>query len=224
MAVAAAKRKKRTGLELEMDENDKPIVPDPSYMKGSDRETFIRHFVTHYYSEWGTYCFRQLTTDIWLIGEASGSKKAKVPWAHLSSEHCLFIDSEYLPVDVELTDPSKIHRDVTESIMQHWWNRQEDSTEDVTFSFIAFEQKDSTGGMMMVQARPSSDRRMASSNGRTQSKGKNKGKGKEKSKTKQRGGTINSGDDLSMEELIAEELKGLEDESRSYSGDNPAVS
>jgi hypothetical protein len=49
--VAAAKRKKRTGLELEMDENDEPIVPDPSTVKGSDRETFIRHFVTHYYSE-----------------------------------------------------------------------------------------------------------------------------------------------------------------------------
>jgi hypothetical protein len=50
--VAASKRKKRTGLELELDENDEPIVPDPSSMKGSDRETFIHRFFTHHYSEW----------------------------------------------------------------------------------------------------------------------------------------------------------------------------
>jgi len=47
--VEAVKRKRRTGLDLEMDENDEPIVPDPVNVRGADRETFIRHFVTHYY-------------------------------------------------------------------------------------------------------------------------------------------------------------------------------
>jgi hypothetical protein len=116
---------------------------------------------------------------------------------------------DYLPEDVELTDPSKIHRDITESIMQHWWNRQEDGTEDVTFCFKAFEQKDSTGMMIMEDARLPSDAQRPSAKAKALSNERSKRKA-QKSKTKQRKGPMNTLEDSSMEDDIAEKLKELD--------------
>jgi hypothetical protein len=161
-----------------------------------------------------------------LIGEASGMKKAKVPWARIFLDHDLFIASEYLPTDVELTDPSKIHRDVTESIMRHWYKRQEDGTKDVTFCFMAFEEKDPSGAMTVVKAQPASYSRTASLEARSQTKGEDKGKGKgkgkskSKSKTKQRKGPIHNDNDSSMEEDIANELNELEGEQNDYDNED----
>jgi hypothetical protein len=147
------------------------------------------------------------------IGEASRNKNARVPWAQLTTKQDLFIDSEYLPEDVELTDPSKIHRDVTESIMQHWRDRQEDATEDVTFAFCGIEQKDPTGlvsiiGVPAVSRQPKSP---APANRKSKGKGKGKatpkGKGKGKGKGKQRQEAMNMQDDSDIEDDIAAKLK-----------------
>jgi len=47
-----------------------------------------------------------------------------------------------MPVGILLKDPSKLHREDTKTILQHWKERQDDSDVDTTFTFKAFLNKE----------------------------------------------------------------------------------
>ena len=64
-------------------------------------------------------------TDMICPGEASGNRKARVPWASLSEQQDNFLDTEFLPDGLELKEPSKIHRNDITRIITHCKERQD---------------------------------------------------------------------------------------------------
>jgi hypothetical protein len=72
---------------------------------------------------------------------ASGRNKS-VPWELVFQTPDDFIDPEYMPAGIFLKDPSKLHRDDTKKILEHWKDRQDDADVETTFMFRAFVNKE----------------------------------------------------------------------------------
>lgn len=57
-------------------------------------------------------------------GKDTNSLKAAVPWKELLSRSSEYVNSEYLPADVVLMDPSHLRAEVVNSILSFWYDRQ----------------------------------------------------------------------------------------------------
>jgi hypothetical protein len=121
-------------------------------------------------------------TDIICPGEASGNPKARVPWASLLEWQDDFLDDEFLLDDLELKEPSKIHRNDITRIITHWKERQDDQEVAIMFWFKKVQGQDKN---LICAVLPHSERASGASGPSGGKIGKGTGKGKGKGKRKQ---------------------------------------
>ncbi|KAG2337906.1 hypothetical protein BDR05DRAFT_1004616 [Suillus weaverae] len=74
-------------------------------------------------------------------GICSGKDKAVVPWSAIVQSQDDFVARMYLPVDVDLKEPSKLQNWDMTALLQFWHARQERG-EGPTFLFKAWKNKD----------------------------------------------------------------------------------
>ena len=72
------------------------------------------------------------------IGLCSKNPKATVPWKAVHEQPEEFFDAEFMPVGVNLREPSKLVKDETREILSHWNQRQADDQVRWTFKFKAY--------------------------------------------------------------------------------------
>jgi hypothetical protein len=65
-------------------------------------------------------------------------KKSAADWTALSENQDAMISSHYLPVDFTFCDPSKMKKFHYQSLLEHWYTRQEDDTIDIVFTFRGY--------------------------------------------------------------------------------------
>ena len=132
-------RRKKNAVEFELDDNDAPILNDPSQMTARDMEPLVRQYMSIHYSEYFAYQMDELFYLISLLLErCSGGKKSAVDWAALSENQDDMIHHKYLPDDFTFRDPSKMRKAHYQSLLEHWYMRQEDDSIDVVFAFKGY--------------------------------------------------------------------------------------
>jgi hypothetical protein len=73
-----------------------------------------------------------------LLEECSHGKKSAVDWTALSKNQDEMIDPKYLPADFEFRDPSKMKKVHYQSLLEHWYTRQEDNSIETVFAFRGY--------------------------------------------------------------------------------------
>ncbi|KAG1791298.1 uncharacterized protein BJ212DRAFT_1491024 [Suillus subaureus] len=92
-------------------------------MKLKEKKAIVRAFLTSHY---------------WIC---SGSDKAVVPWSTIIQSHNDFVARKYVPVDVDLKEPSKLQNWDTMALL-NFWHAQQEKGEGPTFPFKAWKNKD----------------------------------------------------------------------------------
>ncbi|KAG2057430.1 hypothetical protein BDR06DRAFT_1018960 [Suillus hirtellus] len=110
-------------FKLEMDGEGMPLLPDITDTKLEEKKAIVRAFLTSHYR----IC--------------SGKDKAVVPWSAIVQSQDDFVTRTYLPVDVDLKEPSKLQIWDTTTLLQFWLAWQE-TGEGPTFLFKAWKNKD----------------------------------------------------------------------------------
>jgi hypothetical protein len=126
-------------VEFDLDDNDAPILNDPSQMTARDMEPVVRQYMSVHYSEYFTCQIDELFYLIFLLLErCSGGKKSAVDWTALSENQDDMIHHKYLPDDFTFRDPSKMKKAHYRSLLEHWYVRQEDDSIDIAFAFKGY--------------------------------------------------------------------------------------
>ncbi|KAG2060483.1 hypothetical protein BDR06DRAFT_1016990 [Suillus hirtellus] len=114
------KQIQKPAFELKMDGEGMPLLPDTTDTKLEEKKAIVRAFLTSHYHE---------------------KDKAVVPWSAIVQSQDDFMAQTYLPVDVDLKEPSKLQIWDTTTLLQFWLARQE-TGEGPTFLFKAWKNKD----------------------------------------------------------------------------------
>lgn len=72
----------------------------------------------------------------------AGNPAAKVPWTVLQADSRPYIAPEYLPLNVKLSEPSKMRQQDIDLLVDHWHTRQEDKKIKTIFEFKAYQGSD----------------------------------------------------------------------------------
>jgi len=126
-------------VEFERDDNDAPILNNPSQMMAWDMHPVVRQFMSIHYS--GSIEGRRRCLCISYFGYTeivSDGKKSAVDWTALSENQDSMIDPKYLPADFTFRDPSKLKKAHYQALLEHWYERQEDDNIDTVFAFKGY--------------------------------------------------------------------------------------
>lgn len=77
-----------------------------------------------------------------LAAECAGNPAAKVPWTVMQADSRPYIEREYLPRNVKLSEPSKMRQQDIDLLLDHWHTRREDRTGKKVFEFKAYQGSD----------------------------------------------------------------------------------
>ncbi|KAG1726353.1 uncharacterized protein EDB91DRAFT_1254373 [Suillus paluster] len=121
--MGGRKRIRKPAFELKTNGDGMLVLPDITETKLEEKKAIVRAFLTSHYR----IC--------------SGIDKAVVPWSAIVQSQDDFVARKYVPVDVDLKEPSKLqHWDMT-ALLNFWYARQEKG-KGPTFLFKASKNRD----------------------------------------------------------------------------------
>jgi hypothetical protein len=126
-------------VEFDRDDDDVPILDDPSQMMAQVMEPMVRQFLAIHYSKpvqlnvANTHILYSHHIDIFSCG-----KKTAVDWTALSENQDDMIDPMYLPADFIFRDPSKMKKCHYQALLEHWYQRQQSAKVDKVFKFKGY--------------------------------------------------------------------------------------
>jgi hypothetical protein len=139
MVALPTARRKKIAVEFDLDDNDAPILSEPSQMIARDMEPVVRQYMSIHYSGYFTCQMAELFYLIFLLLErCSGGKKSAVDWTALSENQDDMIHHKYLPDNFTFRDPSKMKKAHYRLLLEHWYKRQEDDSIDIAFAFKGY--------------------------------------------------------------------------------------
>jgi hypothetical protein len=93
----------------------------------------------------------------------SNGKKTAVDWTALAENQDAMIDSEYLPDNFTFCDPSRMKKNDYFTLLQHWYERQEDKDIETTFAFKGY--WDSSNELVVIPKHKKSNRKTTGKTG-----------------------------------------------------------
>ncbi|KAG0691744.1 hypothetical protein DFH29DRAFT_1010306 [Suillus ampliporus] len=105
--------------EFDLDHMGLLILPDIDGFSLDTKKGIIQSFLTIHYR----IC--------------CGKPKVPVPWSNIMKGQSRFISSTYLPDGTQIMEPSKMHRDAADTLLECWLDRQENQV-GLTFKFKAW--------------------------------------------------------------------------------------
>jgi hypothetical protein len=112
---------------IELDSNGFPIAPKISTdLKPTKRdlEQLYRLYITHHYREWKSVQETLVLNLLNLTGLASRDRDRQTPFESIALKNTDFVDAEYLPNGIKLSDPRTMYRDSLIKFFQHISSRE----------------------------------------------------------------------------------------------------
>ncbi|KAG1852522.1 hypothetical protein F4604DRAFT_1686626 [Suillus subluteus] len=119
MLLGGTRRVPKPSYEFDLDHMGLPMLPHMEGFSLDAKKGIIRSFLTIHYR----ICCAKL--------------KVPVPWSDIMKGQSRFISGTYLPDGTKIMDPSKMHRDEANSLLECWLDRQ-DNQVGLTFKFKAW--------------------------------------------------------------------------------------
>ncbi|KAG1800137.1 uncharacterized protein BJ212DRAFT_1488022 [Suillus subaureus] len=117
------KRIRKPAFELETNEDGMLLLLNITKTKLEEKKAIARAFLTLHY---------------WIC---SRSNKAVMPWSAIIQSQYDFVARKYVPVDVDLKEPSKLQNWDTTALL-NFWHAQQEKGEGPTFLFKAWKNRD----------------------------------------------------------------------------------
>ncbi|KAG2139259.1 hypothetical protein DEU56DRAFT_912099 [Suillus clintonianus] len=114
--IGGMRRVPKPQYEFDEDRKGLPILPDMDDLSLETKKGMIRSFLTTYYRK------------------CCGKPKVPVPWSDILKGQSRFISSTYLLDGVQIMEPSKLIRRDADSLLEHWYDQQENQV-GPTFQF-----------------------------------------------------------------------------------------
>jgi hypothetical protein len=130
-------RNKKAVVEFDRDENDAPVLVDPSGMMARVMEPVVRQFLSIHYSESIRWVIRITDLTFFHVGNIANGKRA-VDWTAISENQNDMINPKYLPPNFVFRDPSKMKKAHYQALLDHWYSRQEDEMTSTVFAFKGY--------------------------------------------------------------------------------------
>jgi hypothetical protein len=154
-------------VNLPTDEQGYPILPSWEEIKDEGlayKKALIGNYMREMYHELNCHFLQSACSPIQISGVAAGTSKVRVPWRRLREAPEEFIDSDYLPMGVTLTQCHHLRVKDANTLLKHWTQRKADGKIPLQF------RKDENAGRIGKQAsaEDNASRKRSKSNGEHQ--------------------------------------------------------
>jgi hypothetical protein len=138
MLLGGTHRVPKPCYEFDLDQMGLPMLPDIEGFSLNTKKVIIRSFLIIHYSKPDHRTLQPLfDAPLPTTGICCTKVKVPVPCSNIMKGQSRFTSSSYLPDNVKIMDPSKMHQDEANALLECWLDRQNNQI-GLTFKFKAW--------------------------------------------------------------------------------------
>lgn len=138
------KQRRIDPVDIAYDEDGLPVLPDrddPCWARLPQKKAVVGQYIRGHYGQWLVrFNVAEYTVTLQsFAAECAGNPAAKVPWTVIQADSSPYIEPQYLPPNMKLSEPSKMRQQDIDLLLDHWHTRQEDKAVKKIFEFKAYQ-------------------------------------------------------------------------------------